>query len=341
MSSINDAHKVRAQSILESLRSDFTTMPKGQNFLERSDFADAYATLARETRWGENISEATLLSAITINPRAWVVIRSMIGLTPPEMGHLVKEMAKKNGEVIDADQGLMRRIEANAKHGKSPLVEGRKATRADRLVRASLPYLAEILRTPPNTDSVTVHRFDKVDTAQGQESIIGAFKDGISYSDLLYERVLGRPFASHKDSVSGQVGNLIEDALEELFEAHGIDFVRTRTREVIPEFEQAPDFRIPADNPEIIIEAKLGEDDGTARDKVARVRTLRSNEDAKPEEDRCQVIAVIEGRGFTERETDLKRLLESTDGYTYTLAEIDQLIAPGGPLERFIDASRD
>ena len=66
----------------------------------------------------------------------------------------------------------------------------------------------------------------------------------------------------------------------------------------VPGFVQAPDFLIPSDElAEVIIEAKLTEDDGTARDKVARVQTLRQYEDERPP---CkapdQLVAVIDGR---------------------------------------------
>jgi hypothetical protein len=52
--------------------------------------------------------------------------------------------------------------------------------------------------------------------------------------------------------------------------------VKTKRAERIAGFDQAPDFIIPDEfNPAVIIEAKLTEDDGTARDKVARVQQLR------------------------------------------------------------------
>ena len=40
-------------------------------------------------------------------------------------------------------------------------------------------------------------------------------------------------------------------------------------------FDQTPDFIVPDEfNPQIVIEAKLTEDDGTARDKITRVQHL-------------------------------------------------------------------
>lgn len=48
------------------------------------------------------------------------------------------------------------------------------------------------------------------------------------------------PYASHRDSVSGIVGKLIESAVTELLERHEIDGRAIRDRENVPGFEQAP-----------------------------------------------------------------------------------------------------
>src|SRR5712671_4330084 len=53
-------------------------------------------------------------------------------------------------------------------------------------------------------------------------------------------------------------------------------WLEQRAAERIPGFDQAPDFIIPDEfTPVALIEAKLAEDDGTARDKVTRVQRLR------------------------------------------------------------------
>lgn len=144
--------------------------------------------------------------------------------------------------------------------------------------------------------------------------------------------MLGRPYASHRDSVSGIVGRIIEGAINELCQRHDIDGRPTKSREAVPGFEQAPDYLIPAENPRVIIEAKLTEDDGTARDKAARLQTLRQYEDARPEAERRTIIAVIDGRGFGHRLADLNRLLKACDGHVYTLDELEKLVEDGGPL---------
>ena len=74
----------------------------------------------------------------------------------------------------------------------------------------------------------------------------------------------------------------------------------------------------------VIIEAKLTEDDGTARDKVTRVQQLRN---LREESGRTyDVVACIAGRGFKVRRNDMRRLLVATNGMVFTLASIEYLI---------------
>jgi hypothetical protein len=98
---------------------------------------------------------------------------------------------------------------------------------------------------------------------------------GAPYAMLLYERFLGRPFAGHRDSVSDLIGDNLESAIEEMLAIDGISFRKTRRAERLAGFDQAPDFIIPDEfSPRVIIEAKITEDDGTARDKVTRILRL-------------------------------------------------------------------
>ena len=152
---------------------------------------------------------------------------------------------------------------------------------------------------------------------------------GIPYSILLYERLLGRPFAGHRDSISELVGNLVENAIEDVLSRAGISFRKTKRADRLPGFDQAPDFVIPSEfNPQVVIEAKLTEDDGTARDKVTRVQHLGTLSMAgqPANEPRFEVVACIAGRGFGVRREDMKKLLPATRGKVFTLQNVRQLV---------------
>jgi hypothetical protein len=172
---------------------------------------------------------------------------------------------------------------------------------------------------------LVLHRLDKVDTADGIRGIRPVADLGVPYAMLLYERFLGRPFAGHRDSVSELVGDIVESAIEDVLSKVGVSYRKTKRAERIAGFDQAPDFIIPDEfNPSVVIEAKLTEDDGTARDKVARVQRLRT---LREESGRTYVVvACIAGRGFKVRRNDMRRLLQATDGKVFTLESIEHLV---------------
>jgi hypothetical protein len=72
-----------------------------------------------------------------------------------------------------------------------------------------------------------------------------------------------------------RIGDSLESAIEDVLTKSGINFRKTKRAERIEGFDLSPDFIIPREfNPRIIIEAKITEDDGTARDKVTRIQHL-------------------------------------------------------------------
>lgn len=175
-----------------------------------------------------------------------------------------------------------------------------------------------------------IHRLDKADTKSGLESLQPLTELGVPYAVVLYERLLGRPFAGHRDSVSELVGDVMETAIEGALVKAGISFRKTKRAEKVSGFDQAPDFIVPDEfNPQVVIEAKIAEDDGTARDKVTRIQHLHSlsRRDLAPTEPpRFDVVACIGGRGFKVRREDMKKLLLSTRGRVFTLQNLDRLV---------------
>jgi hypothetical protein len=78
-----------------------------------------------------------------------------------------------------------------------------------------------------------------------------------------------------------------------------------------------------------VIEAKITEDDGTARDKVTRVQHLGelSTQGLNPgDPPRFEVVACIAGRGFKVRREDMKKLILATRGKVFTLQTLARLI---------------
>ncbi|HOQ97938.1 MAG TPA: hypothetical protein PLJ35_03860 [Anaerolineae bacterium] len=71
------------------------------------------------------------------------------------------------------------------------------------------------------------------------------------------------------------VSTHLEATIEGVLVGAHVSYRKTKRAETVPGFDQAPDFVVPSEfNPQVVIEAKLTEDDGTARDKVTRIQHL-------------------------------------------------------------------
>lgn len=177
---------------------------------------------------------------------------------------------------------------------------------------------------------IEIHRLAKFDTREGLSTVRYASEQHVPFAVLLYERYLGRPFASHRDAVSQLVGDVMENAIEERLAIAHVPFRKTKRAERVPGFEQAPDFFVPDElAPATIIEAKITGDDGTARDKVARIKVLAQMRDHKERagDPAFEVVACIDGRGFGVRREDMAQLIRATRGKVFTANTLPDLIA--------------
>lgn len=306
--------------VFSELKSSFIDMPRGEGFIDYPTFEKGYQTLKRCTDAFANVTTETVLAAVREAPIAFIVFRCILGFSPPEWAYVTTETTG-----VAVDQGAARAIDRKIRLDPlAPMNEGNGVTgqRMRAMIEAGVGTVAQGAGiVPPGI----VHRLDKADTAQGFESLQSIADLGTPYPVLLYERFLGRPFATHRDSVSELVGEVVEVAIKNVLTEAKISFRETKRAERIPGFDQAPDFIIPDEfTPVAVIEAKLTEDDGTARDKVARVQRLRTlrNEQGKD----YDVIACIAGRGFKVRREDMRRLLQATDGKVFTLTTMHLLI---------------
>jgi len=172
----------------------------------------------------------------------------------------------------------------------------------------------------PEVNIDQLHRLNKADTKNGISSIKNLSRIGAPYAMLLYERFIGRPFAGHRDSVSDIIGDSLESAIEDVLTNAGVSFRKTKRAERIEGFDQTPDFIIPSEfNPQIVIEAKITEDDGTARDKVTRIQHLGelSLSGRSLNNPKYEVVACIGGRGFGVRREDMKKMILATRGKVF------------------------
>lgn len=314
-------------AIFGALRSEFLTLPKGEGFVEYPIFEQGYEALKRTTSDFRDLSPEPVIETVYQVPVVFIVLRTMLGFTPPEWAYVAEQ---RSG--VEIPQGAVRTLDRNIRmNPRTPLRPngGLGGSRVRALVTAACELLIEGAPVNERVPEL-IHRLDKADTRDGLVSIQPMADLGVPYAMLLYERFLGRPFAGHRDSVSELVGDVLETAIEGVLTRAGISNRKTKRAERVTGFDQAPDFIIPNEfNPQIVIEAKITEDDGTARDKVTRVQHLGelSTQGLQPDEPpRFEVVACIAGRGFKVRREDMKKLILATRGKVFTLQTLSHLV---------------
>jgi len=318
-------------AIFSCLESEFLIMPKGDGFVEYPVFEQGYEALKQATGGFRNLTPEVVMDCVKAVPVSVIVIRTIMGFTPPEWAYVATQHTK-----IVVTQGFVRTLDRDIRLAPTaPLRLG--SMRAERLTALVVTACEFLKKNVPTVAPNKIHRLDKADTKTGLDGIKSLADIGAPYAMLLYERFLGRPFAGHRDSVSDLIGDSLESLIEDVLSKAGITYIKTKRAEKVPGFDQSPDFIIPSQfNPQIIIEAKITEDDGTARDKVTRIQhlgqlSMAGQPKGKP---KYEVIACIAGRGFGGRREDMKKMLLATRGKVFTLQNLDKLVECTG-LKKF------
>ncbi|MFH1116634.1 MAG: hypothetical protein V1792_22190 [Pseudomonadota bacterium] len=330
-------------AVFSDLMSEFLLMPMGSGFIKYEDFRDAYEILKIQTNSFQALSVSTVTSALLRNSRVLGVVRSVLGMTAPEWAELARSEVDSDVTqnaartldrrcredtryIQDALHRYQQRVDRSLKKGKVPPNRPKSLERIDDLVQVATQF---IVSGAPQDQEAVIHRLAKFDTNEGLDSLTYAANEHVPFPVLLYERYLGRPFAGHRDAVSELVGEVMENAIEERLRKAGVSYRKTGRAERIPGFGQAPDFCIPDEiSPVVVIEAKITSDDGTARDKIARIKELETqrNEHVAIGRSQYEVVACIDGRGFRQRREDMRQLLIRLDGKVFTTSTLDHLI---------------
>lgn len=310
-------------AVFASLDTEFFIMPKGPDFVEYPRFEAGYEALKKATKGFDDLDPDTIFAAVQQKPVALIVLRTMLGFTPPEWA-AVASMQSGVEVTHGAARSLDRDIRKHAGGGYNftPL----RAQRTLALIQAACQLLE---KGCPEVPEGRIHRLNMADSRSGKESLMSVANMGIPYPMLLYERFLGRPFAAHRDSVSDEVGDILESKCEDVFSAHGVTYRKTKRAEKVPCFDPVPDFFIPSEfSPAAVIEAKIANDDGTARDKVSRIMNIAHRADEHRGEGKYdyEVIAVISGPGFGVRRELMKGLLMATKGKVFTPRHLYKLV---------------
>ena len=74
--------------IFGSLESDFLTLPKGCGFVSYPVFETGYEALKSATRGFQDFNPEVVRTALLKTPMIFIVLRAMLGFTPPEWAYM-------------------------------------------------------------------------------------------------------------------------------------------------------------------------------------------------------------------------------------------------------------
>jgi hypothetical protein len=191
----------------------------------------------------------------------------------------------------------------------------------------------ELFPRPPDGSPLRL-KIEKPDTGEGWETVRRYEATGVPLAVFLHQRAYGGSFRQLLDATSSERGDLVEDAMEKLLVDERIPYVRTgaHNQAVIEErfgltVKPAPDFVLfdsRTDTLKAILECKGASDGGTARDKAARFRALRAESQRLGG---VPLFAVLAGIGWRRTNDALGPVIRDTDGRTFTLATLPEVIS--------------
>lgn len=184
--------------------------------------------------------------------------------------------------------------------------------------------------TAMSTEKDFNNAYEKLMKTQDGWSSVVADSAGVPYSALLYQRYVGGVWRQIQDAYSEVKGdNLLENPIAALFDEAGVPYYRSssgpRAANVSTKdlgFSPGPDFAVPDDSPTVIIESKVVEDGGTARDKASRIKNLADAANRRG----VLACAVVDGKGWQERLGALADVVIATEGRTYSLTTLPHLL---------------
>jgi hypothetical protein len=174
-------------------------------------------------------------------------------------------------------------------------------------------------------------KLSKPDTIDGWRTVRRYASERVPFPVFLHQRHYGGAFRQLLDATSGRRGDLLEQAVEEVFNQQGILFVRTGASNqaaIATKFgltvKPASDFVVhdASGTLRAILECKQANDGGTARDKAARFGVLRGKAIRLGG---IPVFAVLAGLGWRRTADTLGPVIRDTDGRVFTIQTLPEI----------------
>jgi hypothetical protein len=290
-------------------------------FYEQQYFLEAYETAQRATGGFTCVSERELVKVLVDSPKTLLAFRTILGLTREEFAHSTTLAGEPVGMIplTSAKVDSMERLGSSTNEAQAKVV-----ARTLRMVMDGT-----LFGDPP---AGLLSKQAKPDTEQGWTSVRQFATEGVPFGLYLHQRHYGGAFRQILDATSTQRGDLIEDAVEELFKEQRIPFIRTGANnqaEIAARFEvrvtPAPDFVVfdATGSLKAILECKGTNNGGTARDKALRFERLR---DESIRLGGIPLIAILGGMGWTRVNEALGPVVRDTEGRVFTLSTLRSML---------------
>ena len=300
-----------AKQYARNIRPLYHVVPWSDHILSEEAFRDLYRRTIELTRGLRSPTAEILVSTLRKYPPSLMVFRLMSGYQWEELSDIVEAVRG-----VRVRKELLQRVERGQQELSEKEIEALASTVFDVIAGREM-------KLPESLDPARYRtRNAKIDTKEGWASVASAVEGPLDLGHLLYERYTGRPFAYVRDALSEAKGDILEQAIQTLFARERIPCVKIEDNR-LEGFSQAPDFVLPArEDPQVVIEAKLSEDGGTARDKASRIERILHDIGDRP----VALVAVVDGKGFRRINDVLAPILSHTRGRTFFLSNLDQLV---------------
>lgn len=304
-------------------------------FYETAHFFAAYDAAHQLTDGFKRVDEAGLVNALLSCPRTLLVFRTLLGLTKDEFAHSsllaggdAEDLPPLSSSQVDS---LERSAMPDPAKPRTPAAIARATLQARTAARTIvLAMNGELFGiAPPGLRS----KQDKPDTELGWDSVRNFATGGVPLKAFLHQRHYGGAFRQVLDATSTRRGDLIEDAVEALFVAYGVSYIRTGSHnqaDIAKRFEvhvtPAPDFVVfdPSDDTlKAMLECKGTNNGGTARDKALRFGRLKAE---SLRLGGIPLIAVLGGIGWARINDALAPVVEDSDGRVFTLSTLTTML---------------
>lgn len=290
------------------------------DFYGPAQFQASYAAASAATSGFTLTDAATIEACLLTKPISLLTFRVILGLTRDEFAHATK--------LVDPASGVSASTVDSAER-KGTALKGSRAA----LISATIVRIMDGSLFGESSGDLRTKQKIKPDTTAGWSSVSDFAHDGVPYATFLHQRHYGGAFRQLLDATSTRRGNIIEDAVENLFLQNQIPYIRTGSHnqgDIATRFElevrPAPDFVVfnrDSDTLMAILECKGANDGGTARDKALRFRKLR---DESTRLGGIPVMAVLGGIGWQRVNDTLGPVLADTDGRVFTMTTLDQML---------------